>query len=407
MKLAVVAVYLSLLGICLAACPNPVANAVVPPGFCASIWAGGVNGPRGIITASNGDVLVVESGAGQVSLFYQDATGVHKTVIASAPNINHAILIHEGYLYASSTVAVYRWPYTAGTRTNLGAPQTVITNLPNGGHSTRSLAFTSLGMLLVQVGSGSNVDSNADRAGIRQFNIATVPQDYSTGTWLVTGLRNEVGLRYDVKGNLWGVENGMDDLNRADLGGDIHLGNPGEELNLFDVSVGRFYGYPYCWTQYNLSTVATPRGSQYGLSQFMNDGTHTDKWCQNTTNVVKPQYVLHPHTAPLDLYFYYGTSFPGYAGNLFVTQHGSWDSNPPVGYRVSLIHFTNGVPVADTPFFSYIGPGQTGNNWHRPVGLTIINYQGNDILLVTSDASGVIIAIQYSPSSINVVEDDN
>jgi hypothetical protein len=43
-------------------------------------------------------------------------------------------------------------------------------------------------------------------------------------------LRNEVGLRADEKGNLWGVENGMDDLNRPDFGGDIHLGNPGEEL---------------------------------------------------------------------------------------------------------------------------------------------------------------------------------
>jgi hypothetical protein len=39
-----------------------------------------------------------------------------------------------------------------------------------------------------------------------------------------------VGLRADEKGNLWGVENGMDDLNRTDLGGDIHNENPGEEL---------------------------------------------------------------------------------------------------------------------------------------------------------------------------------
>lgn len=34
----------------------------------------------------------------------------------------------------------------------------------------------------------------------------------------------------DDKGNIWGVENGMDNLNRADLGGDIHLGNPAEEV---------------------------------------------------------------------------------------------------------------------------------------------------------------------------------
>ena len=122
-----------------------------------------------------------------------------------------------------------------------------------------------------------------------------------------------------------------------------------------------------------------------------------DAWCQNATNVVKPMYLLHPHTAPLDLLFYYGSSFPGYTGDVFVTQHGSWDrylknenshhsfifllifylffsstlfcSDPPVGYRVSRIHMQGGVPVSDDPFFWYAGPGENGPNWHRPVGM--------------------------------------
>lgn len=97
------------------------------------------------------------------------------------------------------------------------------------------------------------------------------------------GLRNEVGLRADKNGNLWGIENGMDNLFREDLGGDIHLGNPGEELvtpaffyfaclhylqNLLS-ETGKFYGYPYCWSQYNLTTVTTPRGTQYALPDFI------------------------------------------------------------------------------------------------------------------------------------------
>jgi hypothetical protein len=47
---------------------------------------------------------------------------------------------------------------------------------------------------------------------------------------IADGLRNEVGLRFDANGQLWGVENGADDLYRADLGGDIHNDNPGEEI---------------------------------------------------------------------------------------------------------------------------------------------------------------------------------
>jgi len=303
-----------------------------------------------------------------------------------------------GNRYASSSATVYRWPYTPGTRSPLGTPQQVITNIPVGGHSTRSLIFDSAGDLLVQIGSGANVDNDASRAGIRLFSLANpIPQLFSSGKWFADGLRNEVGLRYDKSGNLWGVENGMDNLYRADLGGDIHLGNPGEELNLFTAG-GKFYGYPYCFSQYNLTTVTTPRGTQYALPQFISDGIHTDAWCQNRSNVVAPAYQLHPHTAPLDLLFYYGTTFPGLAGDLLVAQHGSWNSNPPVGYRVSQIHFENGLPVSDQPFFSYAGPGQTGPNWHRPVGLAIANVGGADALLVTSDATNVIIIIQYSPS---------
>ena len=45
------------------------------------------------------------------------------------------------------------------------------------------------------------------------------------------------------------IENGADNLNRADLGGDIHNDNPGEELNRFPIdNLGKHYGYPFCWT---------------------------------------------------------------------------------------------------------------------------------------------------------------
>ena len=46
------------------------------------------------------------------------------------------------------------------------------------------------------------------------------------------GLRNTVGLSFDRVGNLWGVDNGADNLVRPDLGGDIHMDNPADELNL-------------------------------------------------------------------------------------------------------------------------------------------------------------------------------
>jgi hypothetical protein len=111
--------------------------------------------------------------------------------------------------------------------------------------------------------------------------------------------------RFDKQGRLWGVENGIDNVFRADLGGDIHENNPSEELNLFFpelpgithsrsvllcssgagrnslidacfvVVVGLFYGYPYCWSQYNLTITGKPPGTQWATDKFLHDGTHT------------------------------------------------------------------------------------------------------------------------------------
>jgi len=192
------------------------------------------------------------------------------------------------------------------------------------------------------------------------------------------------------------VENGVDELSRADLGGDIHDQNPGEEINLF-ADEGAFYGYPYCWSQYNLTTVTTPRLTQYAQPNFMNDGTHTDAWCQNTTNVKPPKYAMRAHTAPLDILFYNGEgkNFPVKEGNAFVSLHGSWDRTPRAGFSVIQVEFKEGLPVSDTNILTYQGPGEYGTGWIRPVGLAWYSNNGDTVLLVTDDSTGLIVSVSY------------
>jgi hypothetical protein len=64
------------------------------------------------------------------------------------------------------------------------------------------------------------------------------------------------------------VENGADQLNRPDIGGDIHNGNPAEELNRFNRTVGSHYGYPYCFSTYNLGD--NEPGTQLVLFSYLN-----------------------------------------------------------------------------------------------------------------------------------------
>jgi len=306
-----------------------------------------------------------------------------------------------GYLYASSPTTVFRWKYKPGQRSDLGAPSTVINNIPCCHHVTRTIVFDDNALLYVQSGSGSNVDPDSSHSQIRRFSLASVPPagiNWSQGELFADGLRNEVGLRFDANQQLWGVENGCDDLFRSDLGGDIHNTNPSEEVNLFTKS-GQFYGYPYCWSEFQLPNETLP-GTQWLHPNFQNDGTHSDSWCKNTNNVVKPAWNLDPHTAPLDILFWNKDSFPSkYKGNAFVSLHGSWDRQPPAGYRVDLIELSNSIPVKSTRFLSYIGPGDKGPNWpHRPVGMAISPCLFGDCLLVTSDKTGIVIAVGYSGS---------
>jgi len=274
-----------------------------------------------------------------------------------------------------------------------------VKNIPCCHHTTRSLVFDSFGKLYVESGSGSNVDPDSTHARIMKFDISSIPPggiDWPKGELFADGLRNEVGIRFDHQGRLWGVENGCDDLNRDDLGGDIHENNPSEEMNVFLAS-GLFYGYPYCWSEYLLAdNHSQPRGAQWVHENFINDGTHSDQWCQNPKNVQKPAWNFQAHMAPMDIIFWNKDSFPSqYAA--FVSFHGSWDRQPPVGYRVDWVEFANGFPVKSEKFLYYSGPGETGPNWpHRPVGMAESSCYFGNCLILSSDSSGILIAIGYN-----------
>eukprot|EP01089_Gocevia_fonbrunei_P011898 TRINITY_DN2660_c0_g1_i1.p1 TRINITY_DN2660_c0_g1~~TRINITY_DN2660_c0_g1_i1.p1 ORF type:complete len:351 (+),score=57.01 TRINITY_DN2660_c0_g1_i1:483-1535(+) len=289
--------------------------------------------------------------------------------------------------------------------------------MPSGGHSTRALEIDTANRLYVQLGSGSNVDKNSLRSRILRFPpqvIATpLPEaggtNYSTGEVFADGLRNEAGIRFDSYYNLWGVENGCDNLHREDLGGDIHINNPSEKFNKFPAinsnKTGQFYGYPYCWSEYNLPVeYAKGKGTPWAHPDFINDGLHTDNWCLQ--NVIRPSYNLPAHTAPLDLVFYEKSdsrikkSFPtSYLGNAFVALHGSWNREPPSGYRVVQVIFDNAQnPYDSLPFFAYVGPGETSALWpYRPAGVSFGKCGTvGDCLLISSDSSGDIVAVGYT-----------
>lgn len=127
-------------------------------------------------------------------------------------NLTHGIAFYGGFLYASSNSKVYRWPYEPGQFSLIdeNAVETVITDIEEPGHSTRTLIFDNAGRFYVAIGSNANIDPDSSRARIRRFNLQSLPIAFGSGEVFADGVRNTVGLAFNSNGVLFGVDNGPD-----------------------------------------------------------------------------------------------------------------------------------------------------------------------------------------------------
>jgi glucose/arabinose dehydrogenase len=389
-----------------AECTGDGANAWVgDPRLCVTVFATDAGGVRQMAFAPNGD-LFVNNGSVTV-LFDDDGDGAssesERSRFATAPGLNHGLAFSRDnkFVYASSSTTVYRWPYASGARMAGGAAQVVVARIPSGGHVTRTLVFDSQGRLYVSVGSAGNVDTDPDlvetRSQIRRFTIPdSLPAgglDYMTGEVFASGMRNEVGLYMDARDRLWGVENGRDSLTE---GGDIHNGNPAEEVNLMDGNGSTYYGYPSCYSEFQRPSGNGP-GTQWADKTLSSGDRKTDAWCRDPAQVHPPQFALPAHWAPLGIIEYQGDALP-FGNDLIVTAHGSWNSDMPVGRVVARLH-RSGDTI--TSFEPIIGERGADNNlrqgqWNaRPVD---VREASDGALYFSDDMGGRVFKVTYAPN---------
>eukprot|EP01089_Gocevia_fonbrunei_P022073 TRINITY_DN8782_c0_g2_i1.p1 TRINITY_DN8782_c0_g2~~TRINITY_DN8782_c0_g2_i1.p1 ORF type:complete len:238 (-),score=45.21 TRINITY_DN8782_c0_g2_i1:42-755(-) len=227
------------------------------------------------------------------------------------------------------------------------------------------------------------------------------------------GMRNEVAVGFDTHNRLWGAMNGVDNLRRNDLGGDIHENNPSEELHLFlpnsssspdDKDISRFYGYPYCWTEYSLGNKSLGRGTKWVHPDFIDDERYSDAWCRDVNNVEPAKYSLEPHTAPLDILFLNMTTWgPDWDENALISYHGSWNKKDSEKSRVTRLKFSGeeGDTISEEVFLSFPKGAKT-----RVVGLakgkcSMFSTTGNEeCVFITSDASNEILVVSMKPKII-------
>lgn len=378
------------------------------PKLCLTVFASELSTARQMAFAPNGDLFVQARGQ-VVALFDTNGNGVIEegeseafaTSVDGYPEINHGLAFDTAgaYVYASNAATIFRWPYKKGDHKTTGAPEVVVTGIPSdGGHISRTLIFDAQGRLYVNVGSYTDVEDDpallATRSMVRRFTIpAALPaggMPYASGEVYASGLRNEVGLTFDSKGRMWGVENGSDGVYLPQFG-NLTDHNPGEEINRIDVGA-RFFGYPYCWSEAKIDGGMGPK------AQWAYWGTplqQTDAWCRNPANVNPPAAVMPAHWAPLGIAEYTGGSLP-WKGDLFVAAHGSSFLDPPVGRVVARAHVVGDAIVSVTPVVGRLaGNALQEGTWDaRPVD---VRTGPEGALYVSDDRGGRVFRLGYRP----------
>jgi glucose/arabinose dehydrogenase len=372
------------------------------PGFTAKPFMTGLEAPRLLRTAPNGDIFVAESSSGRIRVLRTiDGAAKPAKIDTFVEGLDQPFGIafypagpSPQWVYIANTDSVVRIPYRSGDLKARGPAETIVAKLTPGpgGHWTRDIAFSPDGSkMYVSVGSASNVADHmgdktladaeaydaqhglgagwgpeAGRADVLTFTpLGGPPQIYASG------IRNCVALTPNPQTNdLWCAVNERDGLG-DNLAPDYAT----------RVKAGGFYGWPW----YYMGGAEDPRLK----------GRRPDLAGKTLT----PDVPIQSHSAPLGLAFYPlkqtgPAAFPAaFRGDAFVTLHGSWNRALRTGYKVVRLKLHDGVPTGAYEDFLTGFVINDHKVWGRPVGVTVAH---DGSLLVSEDANGAIWRVAYT-----------
>lgn len=375
---------------------------------------------RHLAVNDNGDIyakLKQTYGDGSI-VALRDTTGNGKAdvtrkfgVFEDEGNFHTGAQIHDGHLYVSTDLNVYRYELTPGKLVPEGPPDTLVVDDHEHGtheHITKPISFDKQGNMYIPFGAPNNACQEPkrtpgvkgldpcpyleDHGGIWQFDESETHQTQADGRLFSTGLRSIVAMDWNpADGQLYSVVHGRDNLDR--LWPDLYTSwenamLPAEEF--VRNTEGSNFGWPYCYyDQLQEKKVLAP---EYG-----GDGDKIGRCDQFDDPVIG----FPGHFAPNGLMFYQGEQFPSHFQNgAFIAFHGSTirDPYPQAGYFVAFVPFEDGEQAGEWEVFANGFAGvdpivHTSDAEHRPGGLAT----GPDgSLYITEDNEGKIWRVIYT-----------
>lgn len=337
----------------------------LPEGFDIDVYADGVINARGMDQSPSGTLFVGSRGEGAVYALKDLDGDFHADtmfVIDQDLKMPVGVAFHKGDLYVSAVSKILKYENIEERLGQEIEPVLVTDQFPEETHhGWKYIAFGPDDKLYVPVGAPCNICESEDRI----FNtINRINADGSGLEIIAEGVRNTVGFD-------WHPETG--ELYFTDNGGDM-LGNdrPFCELNRLEKE-GSHFGYPYC----HQGDLPDPKyGDKRSCDEF-----------------VKPFQNLGPHVAPLGMEFYEGKQFPeAYKNRILIAEHGSWNRDTPIGYRLSIVNIDSEGKSEGYDMFAE-GWLQDGKAWGRPVDIEQLK---DGSILVSDDFADVIYRIYYA-----------
>lgn len=397
----------------------------LPEGFEAVVVADSTGNARHLAVNDNGDIYVklvsTDTARGGI-IALRDSTGDGKADIirrfggleGKRTSYGTCVTIHNGYLYFSSALNLYRTKLTPGKLIPDGEPEVVLSDDHEHGvhwHITKPVAFDNKGNMFIPFGGPSNACQDISQTpngapggqgldpcpelelhgGVWKFDADKTGLTQKDGEMFATGLRSVVAMDWNPEDeSLYVVMHGRDNLHSLFPNVFTAWQNavlPSEEF--IRVTEGADFGWPYCY--YDNMEEKKFLAPEYG-----GDG----KTVGRCADMDLPVMGFPGHWAPNGLMFYRGDQFPErYRNGAFIAFHGSTNRAPypQAGYFVGFVPFENGKPTGAWEVFADGFAGvdtivNTSDAVYRPMGLAT----GPDgSLYVTDSRKGKLWRIMF------------
>ena len=368
----------------------------VPLGFEVKLFANGLDQPRLMRVAPNGDVFVAESNAGRIRVLRPSDDGDHVSrseIYASGLSLPFGIAFYPKETIPigfTSRIPIPSCAFLTAVAISIRTKNRKslcrhCPRVPGIGHATlcfrrttQKCSFLSvlrpmparrqafyiasprqwvplLRRWVKKIVVGSSSEDETERADVLVFD----PRGRDRRIY-ASGIRNCVGMAVNPgTGDLWCSTNERDGL--------------GDNLPpdyITRIRENGFYGWPW----YYIGAHQDPR----------HQGEHSEL----QDKIIVPDVLIQPHSASMQMMFYTGDQFPAeYKENIFAAEHGSWNRSAPIGYKIIRAIVRDHKITGEYEDFVTGFVLDDAHVWGRPVGVAEMK---DGSLLFSEDANGTI-----------------